>query len=290
MSLISEQYSHLRPYPPRYPTYPPYSDVSQYLEHYFYNYYLNNIDSFSSCERQYIPVYWTTVYNDRVNLPEVYNTLLALDKRGKYFTVNQHDNGIQFPLPEDTLVFSASEVGAGKIVPIPLITSPLLGLPEVLPEKDILCSFVGTLTHPIRHQLYKELKYENNFYFTEPRPWSANITKEHLEEFKNVTYRSKFGLAPRGNIIQSFRVYEIIQLNCVPVIVSDAFYPPFCHLIDWSSFSLFVKPEDIPQLPAILEGVSDDVYYSMLRKGKEVYSEYFTLQGMSSTIRAMLCD
>jgi hypothetical protein len=230
------------------------------------------------------------VYNDGANSAEVYNVLQSLDRAGKYFTVNQHDNGVQFPLPPDTLVFSASEAGEGRIIPIPLVTSTLPDVPLNLPAKDILCSFVGTLTHTVRVKLYEELSNKPGFYFCQPKNWSAHITSEQFNEFKEITLRSKYCLAPRGNIIQSFRIYEILQLNSVPVIVSDSFTFPFGSFVAWNEFAVIISDRDIAALPSILHRIPDDIYEKLLRRGKEVYSKYFTLQGVSSTIAEILCN
>jgi hypothetical protein len=269
-------FKYLRPYPPKYPPYPPYSDVSDYIEHYFFNFFKNNLKNFKNIERQYLPIFWTTLYNDNIRI-NVQEYLDALPRDKKYFTINQHDDGIKYRLPEDTVVFSASENGSGKIVPIPLLTSLIPDDGQIL-EKDIMCSFVGTNTHPIRSLLYKELSKENDFYFSESRNWSPVVSNDKFEEFKTITKRSKFALCPRGNIIQSFRIYEVLQLCCIPVIVTDVFSFPFKEFLDWREFSIIVPPSQITNIKDILRSFTMDEYNNMLGKGKEIYSQYFTLE------------
>jgi hypothetical protein len=278
-------FRHLRPYPPRYPAYPPYSEVSQYMEHSFFNYFNSNPDLFKATDRVYIPAFWTTLYNDHVSI-DVQAYLDQLPQDGKYFTVNQHDDGIRYNLPKDTMVFSASENGQGQIVHIPLLTSPIPGNAGIC-QKDIFCSFVGTITHPTRSALYEKYKDNKDFYFSKPRGWTPTITDAQFDEFKRVTQRSKFSLCPRGNIIQSFRIYEVLQLNSVPVIISDRFTYPFKQFVNWDEFSIIVN--DINDLDAKLKSISDAEYLRLLSKGQEVYQQYFTLEKMCLGIRNILC-
>lgn len=277
-------FKYLRPYPPKYPLYPPYSKIEDYIEHYFFNFYKNNIKEFEKIDRQYLPIFWTTLYNDNVPVNTA-EYLKALDPYKKYFTLIQHDDGVRYPLPEDTVVFSASENGYGKIYPIPLLTSPLPDNNNFL-DKDIFCSFVGTITHPIRKTLYDLYSSKENFYFSEMKKWSPVITSDKFEEFKNITKRSKFTLCPRGNIIQSFRIYEILQLGSVPVIVSDNFTYPFREFFNWNEFSIIVK--DPKDLESTLLGISDEHYNMLLTNGKEIYHEHFTLEKMCLNILDIL--
>jgi hypothetical protein len=279
-------FKDLRPYPPKYPVYPPYSNIEEYIEHYFYNFFINNKDLFSDINRQYIPIFWTTLYNDNVQI-NVQEYLNALPQNKKYFTINQHDDGIRQILPTDTIVFSASENGHGKIFPIPLLTSPIKNDDDTT-EKDILCSFVGTITHPIRINLFDQLKDKKGFYFSNPRNWSPVVSHEQFDEFKSITKRSKFSLCPRGNIIQSFRLYEIFQLKSVPVIVTDAFTYPFKKYLNWDEIAVIVHYSNIKNIPNILNEIDDDKYISMIKKGQEAYRLNFTLDKMILNIIEIL--
>ena len=277
-------FKYLRPYPPKYPLYPPYSNIEDYIEHYFFDFYKKNIEKFEKIDYQYLPIFWTTLYNDNIHVNTA-DYLKALDQSKKYFTIIQHDDGVRYNLPENTIVFSASENGYGKICNIPLLTSPLPDNGDIL-DKDIFCSFVGTITHPVRKKLYDLYSGQENFYFSEMKNWSPVITNDKFEEFKNITKRSKFSLCPRGNIIQSFRIYEILQLNSVPVIISDRFTYPFGDLINWKDFSIIIN--DPKELESKLSSISDEYYDTLLVNGKEIYNEYFTLEKMCLNIYNIL--
>ena len=147
---MQEEFKKFRP-APEYPVYPPYHEGA-YLEDYFSDwFYSNNIET----ERKYIPVSWTTCYIDK-KTEGLQESLDKLDRNGKYFTVSQYDDGISETLPPDTLQFNAGGNSGG--IPIPLICSQM-PIPAIdHKNKTILASFVGSMTHPIRHEMHKATK------------------------------------------------------------------------------------------------------------------------------------
>ena len=174
---LIEIFSNFRPNP-KYPTYPPYHE-GLYLEDYFFDYFTkNNIQT----DRYYIPVFWTTCYVDSCfsGLQEIINTL---DPNLKYFTVAQHDDAIRERLPKDTISFNAGGNGGG--IPIPLVCSPIKD--EVKPklEKDIFCSFVGSITHPIRNMMYQTL-INNPKYVISARNWTSSVSENDFNNFINI--------------------------------------------------------------------------------------------------------
>lgn len=46
--------------------------------------------------------------------------------------------------------------------------------------------------------------------------------------------------------MNSPRVVEAIFYECVPVIISDNYVPPFFEVLEWEAFSVFVAEKDIP--------------------------------------------
>jgi hypothetical protein len=284
-NFLEEKENLLIPYPPKYATYPPYSNVKDYIEHSFFDFYHTNIKNFNLKEREYIPAFWTTLYNDNHKI-DIQFILDSLPKDKKYFTVIQHDDGVKYNLPPDTLVFSCTENGNGKIIPIPLITTEL-NIENKYQNKDILCSFVGSMTHPIRHKIYNLFKNNNNFLFS-IKSWNPLISENEFKNFIEITKKSKFSLAPRGNIRSSFRFYEILQLGSIPVYVSDQFFTPFDDEIDWNDFCILIKENDIDNLEIILNNISDEQYNKMLENGKYIYKKYFTINSVCNKILNIL--
>ncbi|CAA6666025.1 unnamed protein product [Spirodela intermedia] len=71
---------------------------------------------------------------------------------------------------------------------------------------------------------------------------------------------SRFCVCPRGFEVNSPRVVEAIFYECVPVIISDNFVPPFFEVLDWGAFSVIVEEKDVPRLKEILLSISRPRY------------------------------
>jgi len=261
---------------PNYPVYPPYH-TGLYLEDYFINYWKTaTIDT----DRELIAISWTSYYNNGCDKNILQTYLNTLDKNKKYFVVCQHDDAPNETLPPDTLIFSAGgNVIKDNVIPIPLICSKLPSIPKT--KKDIFCSFVGSNTHRIRANIFE--KYKNTFYFDQVG-WQPNISSDRLNNFLNITNRSKFSLAPRGYGPTSFRLYEIFQLNSVPVYVSDKHYLPWADEIDWDSISILIHENNINNIESILNNITDEKYNFMLENINKIYSKYFTLESVCNNI------
>lgn len=280
-------FNSLRP-PPTYPPYPPYH-TGPYIEEYFFNYYIRNKKKFTALNKTLIPIFWTNLYI--ANFPnEVIQYYVNNLPSGEYFTVSQFDDGIQQQLPSGTINFVAGGNMAG--VPIPLICSPIPQTYKKKLDRDIFCSFVGTFINTERYKcrikLYDSFEKDPSFYFTPRRSWERVISEDRLSEFCNITQRSIFTLCPRGYGLQSFRLYETMQLGSIPVFVYDKPFFPFADVIDWKSFCVLIQEKEISDLKNILLSIDTDTQNKMLNCGEKIYNEYFTLEGMSNNILKFL--
>ena len=75
-----------------------------------------------------------------------------------------------------------------------------------------------------------------------------------------------------------------MQLNSIPVFVYNGEWFPFDKFIDWNEFSVIVQEDKINTLKDKLKKYSNEDKKRMLKKGKEIYNEYFTMEGMSKNI------
>ncbi|KAK7316895.1 hypothetical protein RJT34_00683 [Clitoria ternatea] len=85
---------------------------------------------------------------------------------------------------------------------------------------------------------------------------------------------SKFCLCPSGYEVASPRITEAIFAECVPVLISDGYVPPFSDVLKWESFSVQVAVKDIPKIKRILMGISQKQYLRMLRRVKQVQRHF----------------
>ena len=89
---------------------------------------------------------------------------------------------------------------------------------------------------------------------------------------------SKFALCPRGFGPTSYRLYEAIQMGCVPVYIYDEPHLPFAEELDWSEFCVMVHVDDVGKLPQTLMEISHDRWKSMQKRCGEVYKSHFNMR------------
>lgn len=86
--------------------------------------------------------------------------------------------------------------------------------------------------------------------------------------------RSKYCICPRGYEVNSPRVVEAIFYECVPVIISDNFVPPFFEVLNWDSLAVFVLEKDIANLKKILLSIPDERYRQMQLSVKKAQQHF----------------
>ncbi|XP_027085561.2 probable glycosyltransferase At5g03795 isoform X1 [Coffea arabica] len=94
--------------------------------------------------------------------------------------------------------------------------------------------------------------------------------KNYIEHMKS----SKYCICAKGYAVHSPRVVESIFYECVPVIISDNYVPPFFEVLNWESFAVFVLEKDIPKLKDILLSISEEKYLEMQKRVKEVQKHF----------------
>jgi hypothetical protein len=258
--------------------------ATDYLEEFFYRFYIANKTDFDAINFTLIPIWWTTAYLDHLNIQPYID---VLPKEYRYFAVSQHDDAIKEKLPEGTIVFSAGGNTGG--IPLPLVCSDMPK--SIIPNptyQDILCSFVGSPTHLVRQRMIHLLGNDKDFVF-EVSPWSFNIGPERTNLFIDVTSRSSFTLCPRGYGAQSFRTYEAIQLGSVPVYIHDHVkWLPFEDDVDWESFAVVISDKDISKIPKIIRSINHEDHAMMKYNGMKAYQGFFCLESICKQIYKQL--
>ncbi|XP_027330758.1 probable glycosyltransferase At5g03795 [Abrus precatorius] len=94
--------------------------------------------------------------------------------------------------------------------------------------------------------------------------------RNYIEYMKS----SKYCICAKGYEVNSPRVVEAIFYECVPVIISDNFVPPFFEALNWESFAVIVMEKDIPNLKNILLSIPNKRYLSMLMRVKKVQQHF----------------
>ncbi|KOM28627.1 hypothetical protein LR48_Vigan561s001700 [Vigna angularis] len=94
--------------------------------------------------------------------------------------------------------------------------------------------------------------------------------RNYIQYMKN----SKYCICAKGYEVNSPRVVEAIFFECVPVIISDNFVPPFFEMLNWESFAVFVLEKDIPNLKSILLSIPQKRYLQMQMMVKKVQQHF----------------
>ncbi|EEF45840.1 catalytic, putative [Ricinus communis] len=85
---------------------------------------------------------------------------------------------------------------------------------------------------------------------------------------------SRYCICARGYEVNSPRIVEAILYECVPVIISDNYVPPFFEVLNWESFAVFVLEKDIPNLKNILLSIPEKRYREMQMRVKMVQQHF----------------
>tara|TARA_A100001015_G_scaffold283392_1_gene348641 strand:+ start:47 stop:928 length:882 start_codon:yes stop_codon:yes gene_type:complete len=269
-------------------SYPPHND-EKYIEQYFYEEILKNNNLKSRLT--YLPVQWTNYIADNnygKNIDELQNWISNLNRKEKnknFFTIVQYAGGPLVDL-DNTLVFSSGGMFNTSFktnlsyIKIPLLTKP--HEIKITSKKKYLASYQGRPTHPIREDMIKLLSKSKGFNLKNIK----KITKKDQSVFVKKINQSYFSICPRGTGPTSFRLYESFGLNSIPVYVSDEFYLPFTEIIDWKKLIVFIKENEIDNMPKMLTEIVDSGKYNeMLEYGNYCYSKYFNLKFVSSYIK-----
>lgn len=127
-------------------------------------------------------------------------------------------------------------------------------------NRHILAFFAGNMHGYLRRIL---LKYWENkdpdMKIFGPMPPGVASKINYIQHMKS----SRYCICPKGYEVNSPRVVEAIFYECVPVIISDNFVPPFFEVFDWGAFSVILAEKDIPNLKEILLSIPHEKYIEM---------------------------
>ncbi|PRQ27519.1 putative xylogalacturonan beta-1,3-xylosyltransferase [Rosa chinensis] len=137
------------------------------------------------------------------------------------------------------------------------VKNPLRNLGSNRPsERSILAFFAGKMhgyVWPIVLQHWENKDPDMKIFGRLPR---GKGNKNYVHHMKS----SKYCICAKGYEVNSPRVVEAIFYECVPMIISDNFVPPFFEVLNWESFAVFVLEKDIPNLKKILLAIPEKRY------------------------------
>ncbi|GLT53561.1 hypothetical protein SLA2020_268240 [Shorea laevis] len=164
----------------------------------------------------------------------------------------------------------------GKDVSLPetyvrLTRNPLRDLGGKPPsQRSILAFFAGGMHGYVRPILLKHWGNKDpdmKIFGTMP---DGKGNKKYIQHMKS----SRYCVCAKGYEVNSPRVVEAIFYECVPVIISDNFVPPFFEVLNWESFAVFVLEKDIPNLKSILLSIPEKRYLQLQMGVKRVQQHF----------------
>ena len=124
---------------------------------------------------------------------------------------------------------------------------------KVRGNRPLLFSFLGRDSHHVRKELLacKFNRHDVLIERAEYNHWARDERAERFQQrYAEVSASSKFIICPRGTGVSSIRLFEAMELGCVPVIVSDDWVPPSGPR--WEDFSIRLPERNFNQLEAII--------------------------------------
>ncbi|BAT72855.1 glycosyltransferase protein [Vigna angularis] len=139
-------------------------------------------------------------------------------------------------------------------------------------QRAILAFYAGNMHGYLRPILLKHWKDKDpDMKIYGPMPHGIANKMNYIHHMKN----SKYCICPKGYEVNSPRVVEAIFYECVPVIISDNFVPPFFEVLNWDAFSIILAEKDIPNLKQILLSVSQEKYLKLQLGVRKAQKHFF---------------
>ena len=149
-----------------------------------------------------------------------------------------------------------------------------------IPKPDLLFSFMGAMSHPVRREVAKlshpravvEDTSSFNFFADAKDEAAQQRIKRQKDRYLSIAQRSKFVLCPRGSGTSSYRLFETLSLGRVPVIISDQWSP--VPGPDWEQCAVFVPEAQVADLPQILE-TREAEFETLAANARAVWDNWF---------------
>lgn len=146
-------------------------------------------------------------------------------------------------------------------------------------RRDLLASFRGASSHPVRDRLARSADAPNvvvELLGTRGHVGRIDaVSGAGDDHYAGLLRRSVFGLVPRGDCHFSYRLLEVMSFGCIPVVLSDDLVLPYDRIVPWRSIALHVPEERAGDLGGLLRSVPPERIEKMRAGVMAVYRRWF---------------
>ncbi|KAI3934984.1 hypothetical protein MKW98_009903 [Papaver atlanticum] len=207
---------------------------------------------------------------------------------GDHFMLSCHDWGPEVSFHIPNLYNNSIRVLCNSNTSEGFNPSRDVSFPEIYPRSDNVTNFVGG-PPPSKSKLLAFYAggihgYVRSVFVNYWKDKGDEDIKVYTSLPKKLSYlgmmkKSKYCICPSGYEVASPRVVEAIYAECVPVLNSDHYIPPFSDVLNWDAFSIQVPLSDVPNLTKILTAIPEDRYIKLQRSVKQVQRHFIANNG-----------
>ncbi len=228
-------------------------------------------------EREFIPIHLTSYWvnngygNDLQAKQRMQEFFDGLDRSKKYWVVIQYDDQFVIDIKDLDIVTFGMSYRLPKQKPTYVI--PLIGQMGQHYEmsRRFTANFIGNKTHTIRDKMLEAIKHNTDYY--------VSLNAHSHEDYNSIMAQSVFSLCPIGYGKTSFRQYEAIYQESIPVVIfEDEVMEPYG--IDINEYGVKIHESSIELISEILESVSPWAIDNKRKRMNELYRDLCTYEGV----------
>lgn len=115
--------------------------------------------------------------------------------------------------------------------------------------------------------------------------FGSDFYQDYTKDWMDVFSKSKFILSPRGVAVGTYRTYEILRMEEIPVIVTDKFHwLPYYPRLNWCKFAILTTLQELPNITDKLRNIKDEDYIEMRNTLHDISKKYFQWDGVFEQI------
>jgi len=158
------------------------------------------------------------------------------------------------------------------------IVVPFWTMADITPmsePKEIFACFAGNITHPIRHRLVQSVSGRRGY---------LQVTGLDYDQYRQTLSKSVFGLCPRGAGLSSYRFFECLHVNTIPVLFADDVILPYSDEINYEDMIVRIPESQANNFEEIDRTLKQIDITSMSKKINQERHR-FTLSGVQKYVK-----